>query len=479
MHPAFVLAEQSNRPHQLILIPQSDWLSWIASAPEQIVRACKAARVTGENIGAWTLLSQPGANRGVKACAIIADQPSQWDIAHLPYALPEGDYRLAFPTRLGRRGRQKRTGLMAFGWGIGCYRYDRYRDKPRPVAARLVLPTTLDHDGLFAELDAVSLVRDLVNTPANDLGPLELADQAANMAKRRGATCSVVSGEQLLADNWPAIYTVGRASARAPRLIDIGWRCPNIAPQVELPRLAIIGKGVCFDTGGLDLKPSSNMLWMKKDMGGAAHALALGEWIMRSGLRVDLRVLVPAVENAVSGDAMRPLDVIQTRKGITVEIGNTDAEGRLVLCDALAEASSWKPNLIIDFATLTGAARVALGPDIAAAFSDDAPLLRELMRCSEEVNDPVWSLPLYNAYRAELDSSIADLSSTGSLPYAGSILAALFLNEFRDAAIPWLHLDIMAWNPKSRRGRPEGGEANGLRAVFYLLEKRFGKETVV
>ncbi|MFH1556133.1 MAG: leucyl aminopeptidase family protein, partial [Pseudomonadota bacterium] len=333
---------------------------------------------------------------------------------------------------------------------------------------RLKLGAGDDAAALARTFEAVRLVRDLVNTPANDLGPAELEDAARRLAARHGASFRSIVGADLLARNFPLIHTVGRAATRAPRLLDLAWG-PEDAPKVTL-----VGKGVCFDTGGLDIKPSSGMLIMKKDMGGAATALGLAHLIMSRGLKVRLRVLIPAVENAIAGDAFRPGDIFSSRKGLTVEIGNTDAEGRLVLADALSLADEDSPDLLVDFATLTGAARVALGPHLPPAYTDDEALAADLARHAQAQADPLWRLPLWRPYAAMIDSKVADINNAGAGGFAGSITAALFLARFVETAKSWLHLDIYAWNPSARPGRPEGGEAQTIRALDALIAERYG-----
>ena len=314
---------------------------------------------------------------------------------------------------------------------------------------------------------AISLVRDLINTPAEDMGPSQLASEARKLGKRFKVDVKVITGDALLRQKFPTIHAVGRASDDPPRLIDLRWG------KKSDPRVSIVGKGVCFDTGGLDLKPAAGMLRMKKDMGGGAHALGLASLIMALKLPVRLRMLVPAVENNVAGNAIRPLDVIKTRKGITVEIGNTDAEGRLVMCDALAAADSEKPDMIVDFATLTGAARVAVGIELAAMFCNDEGLAGDLEQAAATVQDPLWRLPLWQPYRKLLDSKVADINNVSEGGFGGAITAALYLQEFVSEETPWAHFDIMAWNTSPRPGRPVGGEAQSLRAVFEMLEKRY------
>jgi leucyl aminopeptidase len=384
-----------------------------------------------------------------------------WAYGGLPMSLPEGSYRLD-----GDLDRDTAT-RAALGWALGSYAFTRYRKLERTFAT-LVWPKGCDRTAVERAATATYLVRDLVNTPAADLGPAELAAAAEDLAEQFSAKCRVIVGDDLLRKGYPAIHAVGRASVREPRLIDLSWGAKSD------PRVTIVGKGVCFDSGGLDLKPSSNMLLMKKDMGGGAHALGLARMVMMAGLPVRLRVLIPAVENAVSGDAMRPLDVLATRKGLTVEVGNTDAEGRLILCDALAEADSENPELIVDFATLTGAARVALGPELPALFCNDDRLAAELIACGQDCADPLWRMPLWQPYRKGLESKVADLNNVTSGSFAGSITAALFLESFVSRGSRWAHLDIMAWNVAANPGRPEGGEATGMRAVYALIERRFG-----
>ncbi len=371
----------------------------------------------------------------------------------LAEALPPGRYR--FEGEIGAT-------RAAFGFALGTYRFGRYRGDGRNDLPVLVLPETVDAAELERAVEAAFLVRDLVNTPANDLGPAELVEAGLDLARRHGATAEVTRGEAL-ARAFPLIHAVGRGSERPPALLDIHWG------DVKAPTLTLVGKGVCFDSGGLDIKPSSGMALMKKDMGGAAHVLALAHRIMGAGLNVRLRVLVPAVENSVSGAAFRPGDVLTSRKGVTVEIGNTDAEGRLILADALTLACEAKPDLLIDFATLTGAARVALGPDLPALFTDDDALAADLARRAAAEADPLWRLPLWAPYRQDIDSKVADLNNAGAGGFAGAITAALFLQRFVAEGTRWAHLDIYSWNAKARPGRPVGGEAQTIRAWFALL----------
>jgi leucyl aminopeptidase len=359
---------------------------------------------------------------------------------------------------------------LCLGFAYGSYRFDRYRPA-KSEAASIEAPANADMHYVELAAESLRMARDWINTPAQDLGPAELAAAAHRLAERHQAAYREWVGEGLLAANFPAIHAVGRASTAAPRLLELRW-----APRggESYPRLTLVGKGVCFDSGGLDIKPGSGMALMKKDMGGAAVVLALAHLLMSVGIRAQLRVLVPAVENAISGNAYRPGDVLTTRKGLTVEVGNTDAEGRLVLCDALAFADAELPDLIIDFATLTGAARVALGPELPALFGNDDRIVQELARISAVEHDPLWPMPLWAGYEDELASKIADLNNVASSALAGAIFGALFLKRFVGESTPWVHIDLYAWNAKDRPGRSVGAEAQALRGVYRYLVKRYG-----
>ena len=394
------------------------------------------------------------------AIAVAGDDASLWDYAALAARLPRGIYRLATPLASPAAER------LALGWAVHGYRFGRYKANAGPKIAQLAWPDGVDRARVGAAAEAIFLARDLINTPAGDMGPEELAAAAQALARKFGAKCQITSGEKLRKE-WPLVHAVGRASSRPPRLVDLRWGPENA------PRITLVGKGVCFDSGGLDLKPASGMLTMKKDMGGAAHVLGLAHMLMAARLRLRLRVLIPAVENAVSGNAFRPLDVIKSRKGITVEIGNTDAEGRLILCDCLHEAALEKPAMIVDFATLTGAARVALGAELPAMFCNDDALAEALLKSGKQAQDPLWRMPLHRPYRRHLDSKIADINNVGG-DFGGAITAALFLQEFVPDTVPWAHFDIMAWNQADRPGRPQGGEAMGLRAVYGAIVDRIG-----
>jgi leucyl aminopeptidase len=394
---------------------------------------------------------------------------SLWHGAGFAERLPPGTYRLA------QAFSDAEATQIALGFAYGAYRFERYRPSRAERAAVLEAPPNADMRFVESANEALILARDLINTPASDLGPAELSAAARGLAQRHGAEFREWVGEALLTENFPAIHAVGRASAQAPRLIEIRWTPPGGARgSGALPSIALIGKGVCFDSGGLDIKPSSGMALMKKDMGGAAVALALGHMLMGAGIRAALRILVPAVENAISGNAYRPGDVLSTRKGFTVEVGNTDAEGRLVLCDALALADADQPDLIVDFATLTGAARVALGPELPALFGTDERMVADLARAAAAENDPLWPMPLWMGYDDELGSKVADLNNVAASGLAGAIFGALFLKRFVTATAHWLHLDLYAWNPKDRPGRGVGAEAHAVRGVYRYLLQRYG-----
>jgi leucyl aminopeptidase len=373
----------------------------------------------------------------------------------LPHTLPEGVYELRSPV----------SDLQLLGWALGAYRFNRYKDSDR-APAQLLLPPGND-GSLVANMESAhTLVRDLINTPAGDMTPSRLAEEAIQVAETHGATHKLVVGDDLLAENFGAIHAVGRAAADAPRLVDMTWG------DAGDPLVTLVGKGVCFDSGGLDIKPANGMRNMKKDMGGAASALGLAQLIMSQALPIRLRVLIAAVENAIAGNASRPGDILQTYKGTTVEIDNTDAEGRLVMCDCLALAAEDDPALIIDFSTLTGSARSAVGAEIGAMFCNDEQVADELYQASTRADDAIWRLPLHQPYRHMLQSNVADTVNSAASPYGGAITAALFLEQFVDGH-PWVHFDIMAFNTRYRPGRPEGGEAMAVRAVYEYLRQRF------
>jgi len=388
-------------------------------------------------------------------------EPTIWTSAGLPDRLPPGRYRFA--------GTFSAVGAtqLTLGWEYGSYRFSRYR-KPASELPSLVPPAGADLEYVRLANESLSEARDLINTPANDLGPAELGEAVQRLALQHEAECRIFVGEELLRQNYPLIYEVGKGSAREPRLIDMRWG------KKSAPLVTLVGKGVCFDTGGLDIKPSSGMILMKKDMGGAALVLALARMLMGADAPVQLRLLIPAVENSVSGRSFRPSDVLKSRLGLTVEIGNTDAEGRLVLADALAEADREMPALLIDLATLTGAARVALGPELPAVYSTPPDLAETLRQIGEREADPMWPMPLWPGYEEDLGSRVADLNNVSNHAFAGSIIGALFLKRFVTRSRNWLHGDVYGWNPKERPGRPVGADPHTVRALYRLIRQRFG-----
>ncbi|MDX2094692.1 MAG: leucyl aminopeptidase family protein [Alphaproteobacteria bacterium] len=397
------------------------------------------------------------------ACVLagVEATPTLWSLAHLPALLPGGNFYIDAkwkPALLSR---------VALGFALAQYQFDRYKKSPRKSLV-LQLPKAIDLAALAAEHAAIVLVRDLINTPANDMGTADLAKAARAVAKQTGAKFREIVGDDLLRENYPAIHAVGRAGSQPPRLIELTHG------KAAHPLVVLVGKGVTFDTGGLDIKPYAGMRLMKKDMGGAALVLGLAQRIIAAGLPIRLRVLIPAAENSISSNAFRPQDVIASRKGLTIEIGSTDAEGRLILADALAEGDRDNPALMIDVATLTGAARAALGTELPALYSNREEIARELAHISLAAHDPMWPLPLWQGYAKYVSSTIADVTNTPAYGFAGSITAALFLERFVSPGTPWVHIDSYAWNAESQPGRPAGGEALGLRSLFAYLEKRFG-----
>jgi leucyl aminopeptidase len=459
--PSALLRPDKGQPAiPLRLIDAKGFDSWLKAQSERVRQAATAQGFRGEG---YQLAILPGERADWAAVLGVADvgKLSPWCLAKAAESLPEGTYRVEDGS----------PGPAALSWLLGQYAFERYRkpkdkDKKGPRILLTDAPGRIEEFVLLAE--STNLVRDLVNIPAGDLGPAELEAAVRAVAEDCGAQITVTSGEALERD-YPMIAAVGQAAtaARAPRLIEVEWG------DRRHPRLALVGKGVCFDSGGLDLKPASGMRLMKKDMGGAAHALALARLVMKTRLPVRLHLLIPAVENAVSGAAFRPGDILRSRKGLTVEIGNTDAEGRLILGDALAKAAEAKPELILDFATLTGAARVALGPDLPALFANDDALAEALRAAGEEEADPVWRMPLWSPYEEMLASDVADIGNASDAPMAGAVTAALFLRKFVPEDMPWAHLDTFAWRPAAKPGRPKGGDALGLRAAWSVLAARY------
>ena len=460
MHPAFATAP-AGEAVPITFVSKAGWDTRGATLDGP---ARRFAEASGFAAKAGQYLALPAANGDVSHILFGVGDESERShdpflAGKLPGLLPEGTFRFA--------NAPHDMHLAALAFAIGSYRFDRYRKADAPKA-RLVPPEGIDIAAISRMAEAATLARDLINTPANDMGPEELAAAARHLAQRFGANFNCIVGDDLKHSNFPLIHAVGMASPRAPRLIDMSWGNP------AHPKVTLVGKGVCFDTGGVDLKSASGMQIMKKDMGGAANVLALALMVMDAKLKVRLRVLIPAVENAVAGNAFRPLDIFPSRKGLSVEIGNTDAEGRLVLADALTLADEEKPDLLIDLGTLTGAARVALGPDIPPFYTNDEKLALDLARCAQTENDPLWRMPLWPAYNAWLDSKVADINNAPSGGFAGSITCALFLQRFVETATSWLHVDIYGWTPTAKPARPEGGECQAARAIYRLLSERYG-----
>jgi leucyl aminopeptidase len=447
------LTLDSTDARPLHIVTRADFAEWRAAQPAAVGTWLDAQGFDGSAYSAQLVPDTDG--RIAAAVLGVADRFDPAAYGHAPYMLPARTYRLA--DRLDAA----ETAALQLGWGLGSYRFSRYK---QPLRAPAMLLIEHDIDDVLDELAACLRVRDLVNTPTEHMGPDQLEQVCCELAERFGAHIEVISGDDLLTQNYPAIHAVGRASHRAPRLISLTWGAQSH------PHIAICGKGVCFDTGGLDLKPADGMRNMKKDMGGAAHAIALAELIMARELPLRISLFVPAVENAIGPNAFRPGEVIATRAGINVEIDNTDAEGRVVLCDALTRAAELKPDLLLDFATLTGAARIALGPDLPAVYSNDDATANAWLDAGLRLRDPLWRMPLWRPYWRYLTSTIADIANGGPSKMAGSITAALYLERFVPAQQKWAHLDVYAWNDSDRPGKPSGGEAQGLRAAYAMLK---------
>ena len=439
----------------LVLVTEKNREAWLKKQTHRVAALLQTQsfRAMPGSIGLIT----DAQGKLIQIVAGVSNVPSLWDIADFSTRLPESIYTLDSDLPLAYRE------WLALGWALGSYKFTRYKKSDAPKA-KLVLPEKADGAKIERYAAAICLARGLISTPAEDMGPKELADAIVEVGKKYGAKTAQIVGDDLLKKNYPAIHRVGRASAQKPRLVDLQWG------KATHPKITLVGKGVTFDTGGLDIKPSSGMYLMKKDMGGAACVLALAQMIMDAKLPVRLRVLIPTVENAISGNAFRPSDVITMRSGLTVEVGNTDAEGRLILADALTEAVTEKPDLLIDFATLTGAARGALGTELPALFCNDDDLADCILAAGKDMEDPLWRMPLHKPYAKMLESPIADLNSAPGSPYAGAITAALFLERFAGDKIKWAHIDLMAYNLSSKPGRPEGGEAQAVRAIFRVIE---------
>lgn len=449
----------------LTLLTKAGLGSWADSQAEAVRAWVSAAGFVGD-AGEICLIAGPDGTLA-RALVGLGDGSDLWVCGRLAYGLPEGTYWLDEIVGIEEDAENQLATWLVMSWCLGAYRFDRYKTEASDAPAILVWPDDVDRAYVEGAAHATVLTRDLINTPAEDMGPDALASVARSLAETYGAEFKTIVGDDLLSENFPAIHAVGRAATYAPQLIDFVWG------DEGAPKVTLVGKGVCFDSGGLNIKPTSGMRFMKKDMGGSATVLGLADWIMRAGLPIRLRVLIPAVENAISGNAFRPGDVVATRKGPTIEVGNTDAEGRVVLSDALALACEESPDLVIDCATLTGAARVALGPEIPALFSPDDDLANDILEAGLEKNDPTWRLPLWPGYQRLIASKVADVSNSGESGLAGAITAALFLKTFVDDGIPWVHLDLFGWNPDDKPGRPVGGEAYAQRALFEVIRKRF------
>lgn len=455
---AWIVADAVNDATPLIAVDRENFPAVTAALGTEAQRWCAANAFAGE---AGRFLALPAADGSTRAVLAGCDRhDAVFGLASLPQRLPGARYAL------DARGFALDVGEVALGWALGAYQFARYKKPARKPAQLVIDAASASRIAPIAE--AIHQVRDLINTPTEDMGPAELAGALRALAERHGANYREWVGDELLAANFPTIHAVGRASHRAPRLAELTHGA------ADAPHLVLVGKGVCFDTGGLDIKTGDGMRWMKKDMGGAAHAIGLANLVLAAALPVRLSVLIPAVENSIAGNAYRPGEVITTRAGHTVEVDNTDAEGRLVLCDALSLASEQKPDLILDFATLTGAARVALGPELPALFANRDEIANGLLDAAQATRDPLWRLPLWRPYLAMLDSHVADLANAGASRHAGAITAALYLERFVPEAQAWVHLDVYSWNDSDKPGHPRGGEAQGLRAYFEFLRRRYG-----
>ncbi|MDR1827901.1 MAG: leucyl aminopeptidase family protein [Methylobacteriaceae bacterium] len=456
--PPLVSSRSSGIP--VYLVSAAEWEERLSALPDFVAAAARAHSFRPKPGNHLLALNGKGTVGGVLFGVAAPDDPAYdpFIFGTLPTVLPAGTYKFADPPA--------KPDLAALSWLLGSYAFTRYKSKPA-VEAVLVTPRGVNSEDMLRMAEAVAFGRDLVNTPTSDLGPDSLESAAVKFAKSRQAKFKVVTGSRLIDKGFPLIHAVGRAGDEEPRLITLTWG------DKEHPLVTLVGKGVVFDTGGLDIKTSNSMQLMKKDMGGAAAALAAADMIMSAELPVRLKVVIPVVENSVSGNSFRPGDVIKSRKGLTVEIGNTDAEGRLILADALAFADEEQPDLLIDFATLTGAARVALGPDLPPFYTRDAALADQIQKIGMEIHDPVWRMPLWAPYNSYIDGEIADVNNSSNAPYAGSVTAALFLQRFVEPSTRWVHFDIFAWTPYSRPGRPKGGEVQAARLVYTLLKRRY------
>lgn len=435
---------------------------WLAKQPQTVKKWLAAIGYKADGAETCLVPNRDGSLRAVILAGENWEYP--WLCSKLPMELPSGRYYFDAELTEGQ------ANSLAIGWALGCYRFTRYKAR-KPSFAELVWPTESDQAFVEAIVNATALGRDLVSTPAEDMGPEELEAAARTLAEQHGVKVRTIVGQDLLKKNYPAIHAVGRASSRAPRLIDFTWG------KKQAPKVTLVGKGVCFDSGGLDIKSADGMKLMKKDMGGAGTVLSVASAVMALELPICLRVMIPAVENSISGNAMRPLDVLDTRKGMTVEVGHTDAEGRLILSDALFEADEDQPDLLVDIATLTGAARVALGTSLPALFAAKDSTANALLSAGRRTADPLWRMPLHRPYRRLLNSKVADINNVSTGGYGGAITAALFLREFVSKDTDWMHIDTMAYNLDNKPGRPAGGEVLGVRALVEMLRQRYGGST--
>ncbi|MEP2707738.1 MAG: leucyl aminopeptidase family protein [Roseibium sp.] len=460
MRETLIRKSEANSTTPVIAVTEANLPDILSRLGAIAVSWCKANGYSGKASSHQLVPGLSGEPAAVLFGVEDAGLSDAFALGGLAKALPAGDYHLAegFPD----------AEQAALGFALSTYRFEQYV-KPSEKVVRLVVPDGIDLKRIGQVLDGVKLARDLINTPANDLGPEELSNAIVNLFKANGGSGRVIVGKDLTKQDFPMVHAVGRASSRAPRLVDYSWGNDSD------PKVTLVGKGVIFDTGGLNIKPGGSMALMKKDMGGAANVLGLASMIMAAELRVRLRVIIPCVENSIAGDAFRPGDILPSRKGITVEIGNTDAEGRLVLADALALADEENPDLLIDMATLTGAARVALGPDLPPYYTNDDELAEDIALMAEAANDPLWRMPLWQPYMKYLDSKVADINhiNTSGAGFAGSITAALFLSRFVENTGSWVHLDIYGWSPSDKPGKPSGGEAQGIRCLFDMITERF------
>ena len=449
----------------LWLVAEGDLEGWLSQQDASVRAWLTALRFRAERHQVTCLARPDGSVSGAvlglgPLGSLAALEP--WHVAAAVDRLPGGPWRIE--TSLAADA----ATAAALGWALGSYRFERYRSKPKGAASAVLVPPQLADMAYVRRMSAaIAMARDFINMPAADLSPERLSDEALALARANGAEARCIIGDALR-EGYPAIHAVGQASAVGPRLVDFTWGDP------AAPKVTLVGKGVCFDTGGLDIKPPAGMLLMKKDMGGAACVLALARMVMESSLPVRLRVLVPAVENSIAGNAYRPGDVLRTRKGLTVEVGNTDAEGRLVLCDALALADAERPDLLVDLATLTGAARIALGPELPAVFGTREETVDALVRHGRRLADPLWPMPLWAGYEDDIASKIADINNVSGSTFAGAIIGGLFLKRFVTESKDWLHVDLFGWNPKERPGRPVGAEPQVVRALYALLTERYG-----